>query len=284
MQSGSLPIFTVDAFTDKPFGGNPAAVCLEEQALTDNVRQQIAKEMNISETAFVSKLSASQDFQKDNRFGLRWFTPTNEVPLCGHATLATAAVLFANGNCSEVLEFETLSGVLYARRGSRITLDLPVNQPAPTDLSRNLVKAVIGDIPFQDVQFSQTTKKLLIRLKDGTDRSVLESISPVQGELFAASPLGGPVGGVIVTLLGTAPYHFYSRYFAPWNGILEDPVCGSAHTVLAPYWGKVLGKKELFAYQCSRRGGELWLTLREDGRLDLAGHACLILRGRITIP
>jgi predicted PhzF superfamily epimerase YddE/YHI9 len=175
---------------------------------------------------------------------------------------------------------------LSARRlGERIILDFPVNVPQNAEGHQNLIKAVVGDNPTEDVQFSPTTRKLLIRLKDGTNRSVLESISPSESELLAASPIDGPVRGVIVTLRGTegSSYDFFSRYFAPWNGVHEDPVCGSAHTVLAPYWGKVLGKKEMFAFQCSRRGGELWMTLRDDGRLDLAGNACLILSGRINI-
>jgi len=288
MGSKSLPIFTVDSFTDKPFSGNPAAVCLEEDAasvLTDNVRQQIGTEMNLSETAFLSKLSPVQDFKKDNRFSLRWFTPKSEIVLCGHATLASAAVLFSQGNTSDVLMFETLSGTLSARKeGDKIVLNFPIDEPAPADGYDTLVKATIGDLPFEEVLFASALRMVVIRLKDGTDRSVLDSLAPSEHDLLAASPLDGPVKIVIVTLRGASPYDFYSRVFASWYGIYEDPVTGAAHTVLGPYWGKILGKKEMTAYQSSKRGGTLWLKLRDDGRIDLAGNACFVLQGRISIP
>ncbi|XP_073690095.1 phenazine biosynthesis-like domain-containing protein [Garra rufa] len=284
-----IPIFTVDAFTNVPFKGNPAAVCLIENELRDDLYQSIAAEMNISETAFITKLN-SMDFSSGARFGLRWFTPKSEVPLCGHATLASAAVLFyLKKNVNPVIVFETLSGELYVRQHEEsIIMDFPLNKPNPQDQHeiKDLLKAVVGDIPIQDVCYSPTTRKLLIRLADTCDRSELTSLKP-EGEDLLKNESTGKIKGVIVTIKGAPTaqpeYDFYSRYFSPWFGIPEDPVCGSAHTVLASYWSEKLSKNKLLAYQCSRRGGELGLEVRDDGRVNISGRAQIILQGTLKI-
>ncbi|XP_066303568.1 phenazine biosynthesis-like domain-containing protein isoform X2 [Branchiostoma lanceolatum] len=291
-----LPIFQVDAFTDKPFAGNPAAVCLlEDVDLTDEHQQKIAAEMNLSETAYLRKLNSDDDFSSSSKFGLRWFTPTNEVALCGHATLASAATLFyMMKNPSPQLTFQTLSGDLFARReGDFISLDLPENKAQPLDREpySQLLKIVVGDLTIQDLQVSHTAKKLVVRLQDGT-RQTLESLRPDTVAMLAAHTQD-IIRGVIVTVKGSLEngcvdkqgvmYDFISRYFAPWNGIAEDPVTGSAHTVLASYWAKELGKTEFYARQCSARGGDLKVRLREDGRVDVAGKATVVLQGMIRI-
>ncbi|CAH1246914.1 PBLD [Branchiostoma lanceolatum] len=291
-----LPIFQVDAFTDKPFAGNPAAVCLlEDVDLTDEHQQKIAAEMNLSETAYLRKLNSDDDFSSSSKFGLRWFTPTNEVALCGHATLASAATLFyMMKNPSPQLTFQTLSGDLFARReGDFISLDLPENKTQPLDREpySQLLKIVVGDLTIQDLQVSHTAKKLVVRLQDGT-RQTLESLRPDTVAMLAAHTQD-IIRGVIVTVKGSVEngcvdnqgvmYDFISRYFAPWNGIAEDPVTGSAHTVLASYWAKELGKTEFYARQCSARGGDLKVRLREDGRVDVAGKATVVLQGMIRI-
>ncbi|XP_065495546.1 phenazine biosynthesis-like domain-containing protein isoform X2 [Caloenas nicobarica] len=248
-----IPIVTVDAFTDRPFSGNPAAVCLLENDLDEDLHQKIATEMNLSETAFIRKLQPGDDFTKSSHFGLRWFTPANEVPLCGHATLAAAAVLFhIQKNTNAVLTFVTLSGELKARRVEHhIVLDLPLYLTYPQVLQEveDLIKAAVGDMIVQDLRYSPDTKKLLVRLSDAYERSVLEELQ-VNAQRFLSAEKTGKVKGLILTLKGNSSgkhrgYDFYSRYFAPWHGILEDPVTGSAHAVLSSYWSEQLGKKEM---------------------------------------
>ncbi|EDO41139.1 predicted protein [Nematostella vectensis] len=295
-----FPMFVVDAFTNKPFGGNPAAVCLVgTQELDEKFYQKIAMEMNLSETAFVREVTDSESYETGVRFHLRWFTPTNEVPLCGHATLASAAVIFYHsGNDNQEITFDTLSGPIKARRkGSMICLDMPLNNPVPVDPEgqdeiSKVIKSVVGDMPCTDILYSRTTKKLLLRLKDTHSRADLEGLSPNPQSLLAAHD-GSTVKGVIVTLKGDKDngcmddqgqiYDFVSRYFAPWNGIPEDPVTGSAHTVLGSYWSNQLNKLSLYARQCSQRGGELHMDIRSDGRIDVYGEAVIVLKGALNL-
>jgi len=296
-QERVLPMFVVDAFTNKPFGGNPAAVCLVgTNQLSDEVLQKIAKEMNLSETAFILEKNELDTYSRGSCFGLRWFTPTCEVPLCGHATLASAAVLFnSKGNPSNEVTFETLSGNLVARKeGSSICLDLPLNACEPmTDVDQTisrLIKTVVGELGVKEVEYSKTTKKLLLCLQPSLTRKDLESLSPDYRAMMSAHS-SGVVRGVIVTLQGTGSngcvdssgrvYDFVSRYFAPWVGIPEDPVTGSAHTVLASYWSSRLQKEDLYARQCSSRGGELTINVRRDNRVDIAGQAVQVLQGSL---
>lgn len=285
-----LPIFIADAFTATAFRGNPAAVCLLESTLQEDAHQQIAREMNLSETAFIRKLQPTDSFTQSSCFGLRWFTPVSEVPLCGHATMASAAVLFHKiKNVNSTLTFVTLSGELKARRAEDgIVLDFPLYPTFPQDFHevKDLIKAAIGDTTVQDIQYSPDTRKLLVRLSDSYDRSFLESLK-VNTEPLPGIEKTGKVKGLILTVKGesggqTIPYDFYSRYFAPWVGVPEDPVTGSAHTVLSSYWSQQLGKKEMRAFQCSRRGGELDISLRPDGRVDMKGGAAVVLEGTLT--
>ncbi|XP_077640918.1 phenazine biosynthesis-like domain-containing protein isoform X2 [Lonchura striata] len=246
-----IPVITVDAFTNRPFSGNPAAVCLLENDLDEDLHQKIATEMNLSETAFIRKLKPGDDFSKSSCFGLRWFTPANEVPLCGHATLASAAVLFhVQKNTNSVLTFVTLSGELKARQvKDHIVLDLPLYTAYPQELKEveELIKAAVGDMIVQDVRYSPDTKKLLVRLSDAYERSVLENLK-VSAQHFLSAEKTGKVKGLILTVKGNSSgkgHDFYSRYFSPWYGVLEDPVTGSAHAVLSSYWSEQLGKKEM---------------------------------------
>nr|XP_058955768.1 phenazine biosynthesis-like domain-containing protein isoform X2 [Pocillopora verrucosa] len=294
----SCPIFVVDAFTDKPFGGNPAAVCLVgSRELSDNTMQRIANEMNLSDTAFILQKTEQDTYSKGSCFGLRWFTPACEVPLCGHATLASAAVLFDSiGNANAEVTFETLSGKLMARQeGSLICLNFPLNscEPLPKEEAmKRLIKAVVGDLRVKDVEYSKTTKNLLLCLEPSLTREDLENLSP-DFQAMLSAPLTELVCGVIVTLQGTKVngcvngsgevYDFVSRYFAPWVGVSEDPVTGSAHTVLACYWSQRLKKNDFHARQCSSRGGELRIDVREDNRVDIAGQAVLVLQGSLRL-
>ena len=286
-----LEIFTVDSFSDRPFAGNPAAVCLVRGAVADRLNEtlmtRIAAEINLSETAFVVE-EEGRKFETSSEFSLRWFTPTCEVDLCGHATLATAAVLFHKlSNPHQELRFTSKSGVLKAlKSGEEITLDFPLNPCMPvsdsTDI-QSLITTAVGSTPLQAVQYSPTTKKLVLRLPDTFTRSELENL-PVDPQALLNVPQQGEiqVKGVILTVKGTE-YDFISRYFAPWVGIPEDPVTGAAHTVLAGYWSEQLGKKQLLARQCSARGGDVRVEVGEGGRVYLSGRAYIVMEGKLFI-
>lgn len=290
LRSVRFPLFVVDAFTKKPFSGNPAAVVFlqDDSDIGDERKQSVAAEMRHSETAFVSKRNVQDGFDKDFCFNLRWFTPQNEVPLCGHATLATAAAIFAQwGNLSPELQFHTKSGLLKASRGSNgtILLDLPARVPVPVEATdyRDLLDAVVNTVPVAELLYSVEEKKLVVRLQDSCTRSTLEALRPKAAQMLRVES-GDHVRGVAVTVKGSGPYDFVSRYFSPWNGIPEDPVTGSAHTVLGPYWAAVLGKEELNAHQASTRGGTLYLRVPAGGqRLQVGGHATVVLRGELVI-
>lgn len=263
-----LLLYQVDAFTDQLFGGNPAAVCPLEAWLPDSLLQQIAAENNLAETAFYVK--------DGDHYALRWFTPTVEVDLCGHATLAAAFVLYEEeGYAAPELAFETRSGRLTVRReGTRLVMDFPADTLAPAELSA-VVRAGLGNV--QPVDTFRGASDYLV---------VLES----EAELLALQPdfrriaEDRSVRAVIVTASGAAPeVDFVSRCFAPQSGIDEDPVTGSAHTTLVPYWAQRLNKAHLTARQRSARGGTLYCTHRGD-RVDIAGEAVLYLRGAIEVP
>ncbi|XP_077941200.1 phenazine biosynthesis-like domain-containing protein 2 isoform X3 [Gasterosteus aculeatus] len=246
--------------------------------------------MNLSETAFITRVNPSENFTTGSRFRLRWFTPTTEINLCGHATLASAAVLFKHKkNVNPNLVFETRSGDLaVTQQGEGYVMDFPLNPPTQEDANdfRDVIKAAVGNHPIQDVYLCAQTKKLLVRLSDSCDRSVLTSLK-VDPVALQRSETSGRVKGLIITMKGSPEiqpgYDFYSRYFAPWNGVPEDPVTGSAHTVLGSYWSNKLGKNKMLAYQCSSRGGELQLEVRPDGRINIFGESVTVLQGTITL-
>lgn len=254
----------VDAFTDRPFAGNPAAVCLLATPADPAWMQQVAREMNLAETAFIVR-------QTDG-FDLRWFTPATEVDLCGHATLASAHVLWEEQQLSahEMARFHTRSGLLTASKDPNlIWLDFPAtpSQPAPTvpELERGL-----GVAPRY---VGRTIFDYLVELDSET---AVREIAP---DLSALARL--PVRGVIVTARSEGhEYDFVSRFFAPAAGVPEDPVTGSAHCGLAPFWAGRLGRQELTGYQASERGGTV--TVRVEGeRVRLGGQAVTVLRGEL---
>jgi PhzF family phenazine biosynthesis protein len=267
-----IPLFIVDAFTSKPFRGNPAAVCLLEKSLPDESLQLIAREMNLSETAFPLPRTGPAEYS------LRWFTPTTEVPLCGHATLASAKVLFDEVKIkADVIRFQTMTGELLARRGKHgIALDFPKEEPVPTSAPAPVLRA-LGNPTVEDAVAGSRSTNLLLRLPGARE---VEQLSPDFRSL-ERSTLAGKIHGVIVTAAGQSPHDFVSRYFAPGLGVDEDPVTGSSHTLLAPYWADRLGKSELFAFQASKRGGELRLKLDPPDRVTIEGQAQLISRGNL---
>ncbi|XP_077989198.1 phenazine biosynthesis-like domain-containing protein 1 isoform X2 [Glandiceps talaboti] len=297
MASKVLPLYTVDAFTSKPFSGNPAAVCLLENGdLSDDLKQKIAAEMNLSETAYIRTLNEGDTCLNASKFELRWFTPTNEVPLCGHATVASAAVLFhVVGNQSEKITFQTkMRGDVFAcRQGDRICLDFPLygtdKQDGSVEPFAQMIKATVGDLPVQDLQYSKETKTFIIRLDDSIKREVLESHCPNTDTMYDLDREEQYFADVILTLKGSSEstnqpsYDCLSRVFSPWCGLPEDPVTGSAHAVLASYWSKELKKTSLYARQASKRGGDLWVDVKDNGRVDIAGNAVILLKGQLTL-
>lgn len=261
-----LPIVQVDAFSDRPFGGNPAAVCVSPEPLDERLMQSIAAEMNLSETAFVQP--------GEGEFSLRWFTPATEVDLCGHATLAAAHVLWQEGHLAAKLpaRFITKSGVLTAtRNGEWIELDFPATPAAPADSPPGLAEA-LGAAPLF---VGRSRFDVLVEVADET---ALRGLSPDFRKLKSVE-----ARGVIVTSRSDSPrFDFVSRFFAPAAGVDEDPVTGSAHCCLTPFWAQRLGKLELVAFQASARGGVLRLKHSGD-RVVLGGQAVSVLRGSLDI-
>lgn len=261
-----MKVYQVDAFTDQLFSGNSAAVCITTDELDDHLMQQIAMEMNLSETAFLQK--------KDAGFDLRWFTPATEVDLCGHATLASAHVLWESGMLPKetLATFHTRSGILKATfAADGITLDFPAQPPKDTNAPQALADSLNVDPVY--VGYSGTDYLIVVE----EERTVM-SLKPDFRQMREVG-----MRGVIVTALSNNPeLDFMSRFFAPAAGIDEDPVTGSAHCCLGPYWGQRLGKTAMQAYQASPRGGKLKVVLAGD-RVLLTGNAVTVLEAELFL-
>lgn len=261
---GITPLFQVDAFTDQPFTGNPAAVVLVTANPDRDWMLRVAREMNLSETAFV--------FPLDEQFGLRWFTPSTEVELCGHATLSAAHILWETRivPVDKAITFNTLSGLLGAQlNGEWITLDFPAAPVIPGDLPEGVISAVGGSPIFSGI----SGEKWLLEYA-GEDEIL--ALTPDYATLSGISGRGLSV----TSRASWSGVDFVSRYFAPWVGINEDPVTGSAHTILGPYWGAKLGKVEMTARQVSARGGLLRVRLAGE-RVLISGQALTVLKGEL---
>jgi PhzF family phenazine biosynthesis protein len=261
-----LPLLQIDAFTSEAFAGNPAAVCFLDRARDDGWMQSVAAEMNLSETAFL--------LPSDGAWSLRWFTPSVEVALCGHATLASAHALWETGrlDAAAPARFETLSGALFASRaGDLIELDFPEKRMQPAEAPPGLLEALGVE---RAIGVYRNEFDFMVEV---ADEAAVVALAPKHigvGEL--------PARGVIVT----APAHtpgadFVSRFFAPGSGVDEDPVTGSSHCALAPFWGERFGRTELTGYQASRRGGFVHTRVVGD-RVILGGHAVTVMRGELV--
>ncbi len=259
----NLKIYIVNAFADHRFGGNPAAVVPLQRWLSETLMQQIAAQNNIAETAFI--------VPEDKDFLIRWFTPTVEVALCGHATLATAHVFFNHlGYGQEQIRFHSKSGLLtVGRTDGKITLDFPADMPVPAETNEFLEDG----LKLMPAEVYKSAFDFLVVLNDQQE---IENLSPDFAILRRL-----PSRGTIVTAKGRES-DFVSRCFFPQSGIDEDPVTGSAHTVLVPYWAGRLGKTRLSAIQLSKRRGYLDCELKKD-RVLMSGHAFTYLAGEIEI-
>jgi PhzF family phenazine biosynthesis protein len=260
-----LKITQVDAFTDQLFQGNPAAVCILPEAGDEDWMRKVAREMNLSETAFL--------YRDGGGFNLRWFTPSVEVDLCGHATLASAHVLWAEGQLEsrQVAHFFTKSGPLSAERnGDWIELNFPVIQeeaaPVPDGLAAGL-----------GVRFQYVGRNRFDYIVELESEQVVRAVQPD----FAKLRTIGTRGIIVTSRSDSADYDFVSRFFAPGAGIDEDPVTGSAHCCLGPFWQQRLHKTEFVAYQASARGGVVRVRLNGE-RVVLGGKAVTVLRGELT--
>ena len=260
-----LSLYQLDAFTDKVFGGNPAAVVPLTSWLPDETMQAIAAENNLAETAFY--------VPTETGFHIRWFTPTVEVDLCGHATLASAYVLFSLENYAhDEINFDSRSGILNVRKeGDWLVLNFPADSIHKQLLSPPALLEALGDISPVEILRGKTDFMAVLESE--------EQVRTLQPDIIVLSTL--PARGVIITAPGDS-VDFVSRFFAPQSGIAEDPVTGSAHTTLTPYWADKLGKTEMEALQVSARGGVLKTKLIGD-RVEIAGQVKLYLRGTIEI-
>lgn len=265
-----LPLYQIDAFTNRVFGGNPAAVMPLDTWLDDATLQALASENHLSETAFfVPTPDADTDFH------IRWFTPTTEVPLCGHATLASAWVLFNQlGWPGDAIRFQSRSGPLGVRRGEAdwLVLDFP-NLACEERDTPDAIHRALPNMPATAYYVPNDTNYLVILAHE-------QAVRAARPDLAALKSLGNQ--GLILTAPGD-DCDFVSRYFAPGAGIDEDPVTGSIHSVLVPYWAKRLGRNRLEARQVSERGGVLRCELKGD-RVSIAGQAAFYLKGTVHLP
>ncbi|MBB5321358.1 PhzF family phenazine biosynthesis protein [Marinobacter oulmenensis] len=267
----NTPIYQVDAFTSQLFGGNPAAVMPLERWLPDDLLQAIARENQLAETAFLVPLENDED----GDFRIRWFTPTVEAPLCGHATLASAWVLFNKlGWPGQSIRLQSQSGPLAVERldDGWLELDFP-NLPAAPCQTPTLVKEALPGVPDQAFFVSRDPNYMVVLDSENDVRQA-------DPDLRKLAALGNQ--GLIITAPGN-DCDFVSRYFAPGSGIDEDPVTGSIHSVMVPYWASILGSDRLEARQLSERGGELRCELRGD-RVAIAGQAAFFMEGSVQLP
>jgi len=264
----TTPVYQIDAFNDTAFKGNPAAVCLLQETKSEQWMQSVASEMNLSETAFISSRN------EINEFDLRWFTPTIEVDLCGHATLASAHILFESKVIKRNLPivFHTRSGELITRcNNGLIEMDFPAQTASPVGEPPELTTA----LALSPVYIGKNQDDLLVILDTETQ------VRECQPNFKLLSTL--PVRGIIVSARADDErYDFVSRFFAPAAGIDEDPVTGSAHCCLAPYWQQQTGKSQMLGLQVSKRSGEVSVRIKEN-RIFLAGQAITILKGELYV-
>lgn len=261
----AVPIYVVDAFTSTPFAGNPAGVCLLEEPADEQWMQRVAMEMCHAETAFLVPLA-------DGSYNLRWFTPTIEVDLCGHATLASAHILWQLGKlkADQAAKFQTKSGELVAvKKGDQIRMDFPA-EPAEAMDAPPTLRLAITKAP---VWVGHNRMDMLVQLEDA------ESVRTLGPSINAIAMLGGR--GVIVTAVSDTPeFDFIYRFFAPAAGVPEDNATGSAQCALGPFWAERLGKKEMTSFQASKRGAVLGVEVKGD-RVDICGQAFTMLEGKL---
>jgi len=263
-----LTTFIVDSFTDQPFKGNPAGVCLLDEELEKNTMFSIAKELGLSETAFVIKQT------EPNQYSIRYFSPVMEIPLCGHATIASAKVIFNNSNIQEIY-FKNIQGIdlHVTRNGELIKMEFPIYETIPADAPIELLKA-LGISSIVNCEYNSETSILLLEIKDCQE---LRNLEPNYEALVRSH---NQINGVLVTSTSDhEEYDFESRYFWPWSGTNEDPATGGTHTFLAKYWSNRLSKKVLNSFQCSQRTGFMKVEIINAVKMSIESNAVILFEG-----
>jgi PhzF family phenazine biosynthesis protein len=266
-----MKTFIVDSFTDRPFKGNPAGVCIVGSQLSDERMLHIAQELNLSETAFLSPLESA------GAFAIRYFSPKMEIPLCGHATLASAKVIFSINKLNEVHFINIQNLDLSAKElDGQIVMEFPVYETRPADAPPALL-AALGVKAIKNSVYNEETKILLLEIGD------TEELAGLDPDFVALQRSHNSINGVLVTApAGTDGYDFHSRYFWPWSGSNEDPVTGGTHGFLAKYWASRLGKTRMKSFQSSKRTGFMDVELVAD-KLRIQGQAVIVFEGRMAI-
>jgi len=268
-----IETYIVDSFTDKPFKGNPAGVCVLNEKLTDQQMQSIAKELGLSETAFITQID------KPNKYSIRYFSPKMEIPLCGHATLASSKVLFEIDSKIIDIHFKNIQNLdlMIKKDEEKIEMEFPVYDTIPQNTPDELLKA-LGIEKILNSEFNKETNILLIEIESC---QLLNNLSPNFEKLRASH---NSINGVLITAISDKnDFDFESRYFWPWSGTNEDPVTGGTHTFLAKYWATRLNKKKMNSFQCSKRSGFMEVELISESKLTIKSEAQIILKGELRI-
>lgn len=268
-----IETYIVDSFTDKPFKGNPAGVCILNQTLLEEQMQLIAKELGLSETAFLIQM------QEQHQYSIRYFSPKMEIPLCGHATLAASKVLFETFPEMGKIHFENIQGLdlIIKKHGTTIEMEFPVYDTVPQKAPEDLLKA-LGIKEIRNSAFNKETNILLLEIESS---ELLKSLSPDFEKLKRSHD---SINGVLVTATSQRDgYDFESRYFWPWSGTNEDPVTGGTHTFLTKYWSMRLNKTKMNSYQCSERTGFMEVELIGDNKLTIKSKAQIVLKGELSL-
>ncbi|PRX54594.1 PhzF family phenazine biosynthesis protein [Flagellimonas meridianipacifica] len=267
-----IETYIVDSFTDEPFKGNPAGVCIVKNELSDSEMLSIAKELGLSETAFIGEINET------NEYPIRFFSPVMEIPLCGHATLASSKVLFER-NGQNSLDFVNIQNLKLPiqRNGDFIKIGFPIYDTISKEVPFELLKA-LGINEVNNSVYNAETKILLLEIQSA---EFLKNLTPDFDKLKKSHK---EINGVLVTALSTkAGFDFESRYFWPWSGTNEDPVTGGTHTFLAKYWGKKLNKSKMKSFQCSERTGFMEVELLDEKNMTITSKAQIILKGKLKI-
>lgn len=268
-----IETYIVDSFTDKPFKGNPAGVCILNQKLTEEQMLSISKELGLSETAFVIQVD------KSNTYDIRYFSPKMEIPLCGHATLAASKVLFEINPKMGDIHFKNIQNLdlMIKKNEEKIEMVFPIYDTVPQNAPEELLNA-LGIDKISNSEFNKETNILLLEIESS---QLLNNIFPNFEKLKSSH---NSINGVLVTAISEKnDFDFESRYFWPWSGTNEDPVTGGTHTFLAKYWSKRLNKKKMKSYQCSERTGFMEVQLIDDNRLIIKSEAQIVLKGELRI-
>ena len=268
-----IETYIVDSFTDQPFKGNPAGVCVLNQKLSDNQMQSIAKELGLSETAFINQVD-NQD-----KYSIRYFSPILEIPLCGHATLASAKVLFEINPEIDKIHFQNIQNLdlMIRKYGHKIEMEFPIYDTIPQNAPVELLNA-LGIEKILNSEFNKETNILLLEIESS---KLLNNLTPDFEKLKRSH---SSINGVLITAISQRnDFDFESRYFWPWSGTNEDPVTGATHTFLAKYWGSRLNKTKMNAYQCSERTGFMEVELVSDKILTIKSEAQIVLKGELRI-